>query len=173
MYNFVHITHKKFIEDFNICFSKLKMKASQLIEGSPTLNDLQKQWRKKKVSLYSSSPVKKSMFTYRTAEMLPLYVVLLTFGAGLFTLIVLNNALSKNNVRPSTAFVKPKTAAEKVKIDDLVDEFGNPLGGKKAAIQYYHNLNTQKCKKWLTNKIRITWIFRNICNVPHFLTQFM
>ena len=122
------------------------MKASQLIEGSPTLNDLQKQWRKKKVSLYSSSPVKKSMFTYRTAEMLPLYVVLLTFGAGLFTLIVLNNALSKNNVRPSTAFVKPKTAAEKVKIDDLVDEFGNPLGGKKAAIQYYHNLNTQKCK---------------------------
>ena len=149
------------------------MKASQLIEGSPTLNDLQKQWRKKKVSLYSSSPVKKSMFTYRTAEMLPLYVVLLTFGAGLFTLIVLNNALSKNNVRPSTAFVKPKTAAEKVKIDDLVDEFGNPLGGKKAAIQYYHNLNTQKCKKWLINKIRITWIFRTICNVPHFLTQFM
>ena len=104
------------------------------------MNDLQKQWRKKKVSLYSSSPVKKSMFTYRTAEMLPLYVVLLTFGAGLFTLIVLNNALSKNNVRPSTAFVKPNTP-EKVKIDDLVDELGNPLGGKKAAIQYYHNLN--------------------------------
>ena len=172
MYNFVHITHKKLMK-ISIFFSKLKMKASQLIEGSPTLNDLQKQWRKKKVSLYSSSPVKKSMFTYRTAEMLPLYVVLLTFGAGLFTLIVLNNALSKNNVRPSTAFVKPKTAAEKVKIDDLVDEFGNPLGGKKAAIQYYHNLNTQKCKKWLINKIRITWIFRTICNVPHFLTQFM
>ena len=123
-------------------FSKLKRKASQLIEGSPTLNDLQKQWRKKKVSLYSSSPVKKSMFTYRTAEMLPLYVVLLTFGAGLFTLIVLNNALSKNNVRPSSAFVKPKTP-EKVKIDDLVDELGNPLGGKKAAIQYYHNLNKE------------------------------
>ena len=90
--------------------------------------------------MYSSSPVKKSMFTYRTAEMLPLYVVLLTFGAGLFTLIILNNALSKNNVRHSTAFVKPKTP-EKVKIDDLVDELGNPLGGKKAAIQYYHNLN--------------------------------
>ena len=118
-------------------FSKLKRTASQFIEGSPTLNDLQKQWRKKKVSLYSSSPVKKSIGNYRTAEMLPLYVVLLTFGAGLFTLIVLNNALNKHG-RPSTAFIK---APEKVKIDELVDEYGNPLGGKKAAIQFYHNLN--------------------------------
>ena len=62
------------------------------------------------------------------------YVIFLTFVVGLFTLIVVIIALSKNDVRPSLTFVKPKTLK-------LVDELGNPLGGKKAAIQYYHNLN--------------------------------
>ena len=60
------------------------------------------------------------------------YAILLTFGVGLFTLIVVIIALSKNDVRPSLTFVKPKTL-------ELVDELGSPLGGKKAAIQYYHS----------------------------------
>ena len=61
------------------------------------------------------------------------YVIFLTFVVGLFTLIVVIIALSKNDVRPSLmTFVKPKTL-------ELVDELGSPLGGKKAAIQYYHS----------------------------------
>lgn len=112
--------------------------------------NLLKKWKKSKSELYSTSRVKSPFFAIRPEELLLICVFGITVGSVVFTVLVLTNALNRNDMARNLKYDSIEYAHQRVldKIQRavpnvIVDEFGVPLGGKKAAIQFAHDLRNK------------------------------
>jgi len=116
---------------------------------SSPIAQLFEEWSKPKAN-FSSSPTKNPFFAIRVQELVPICVALITIGSVIFTMLVLTNALNRQYEERNQKYDSIKYAHQRVldKIERaipnvIVDEFGVPLGGKKAAIQFAHDLKNK------------------------------
>jgi len=105
------------------------------------VDEMMKKWKK---PLFSTSPAKKNFFSMQPQDLLTFCVLLITLGSAVFSLLILANGLNRDQTVRNGKYDSIDYAHKQFQKKGsfpyaIVDEFGNPLGGKKAAIQFAYD----------------------------------